>query len=89
MSGAVSEVLMGLWLTGSFLPLVVTAKTMAENMDKYLILLHEADNIFVCEGIVNTNEILNLDGDELTLATNTELGHELARRPIKAGDPNS
>ena len=58
---------------------------MTSNTDKRLILLNEADNIFVCCQQVSAGEIVTLEGDKVAIPTDIELGHKLARKDIEAG----
>ena len=59
---------------------------MSNNKDRRFILLNEADNIFVCCQPIFSGEMVTLDGDSITILTDVELGHKLARKDIKTGD---
>lgn len=59
---------------------------MTNKTDKRLILLNPKDNIFVCCVKLSTGENIQIDGDNLTLTTDINLGHKLARYDIKNGE---
>jgi hypothetical protein len=51
-----------------------------------LILLHEADNVLVCRAAIARGDLLAIDGEALRAPGDVEIGHKLARRPLKPGD---
>jgi len=51
-----------------------------------LILLHEADNVLVCRAHVARGQVLVIDGEPVRAPGDVDIGHKLARRPLRAGD---
>lgn len=54
-------------------------------MDRRLLLLSPDDNVLVARCDIPAGEILHLDAGELTLQTDIELGHKIARSEISLG----
>ena len=59
---------------------------MSKDTDKQFILLHETDNVFVCCKKTLANETVRLEGGQLVLISDIEVGHKLARKDIRCGD---
>jgi hypothetical protein len=51
-----------------------------------LMLLHEQDNVLVCRAAISLGDLLAIDGEMLRAPGDVEIGHKLARRPLKPGD---
>ena len=50
------------------------------------ILLHPDDNVLVCRAHVEKGQVIVLDGRDITLSSDIDVGHKIARRDLKAGD---
>lgn len=54
--------------------------------DKRLVLLHANDNIFVCCQKITANENVVLDGENITVTVDINVGHKLARNDVLASE---
>ena len=59
---------------------------MSQTTDR-LLLLSPDDNVLVVRGPIAAGEMIRVEGQELSLATAVSMGHKLARRAIRAGEP--
>ena len=50
------------------------------------ILLHPDDNVLVCAAHAAAGEAVTIDGVAVTLATDIDVGHKIARRDLTPGD---
>ncbi|BCP53876.1 hydrolase [Kaistia sp. 32K] len=57
-----------------------------DGTDARLLLLAEADNVFVARLRIRAGSSIAVGGATVTLAADLPLGHKLARRPIRAGE---
>lgn len=57
-----------------------------EEIDPRLLLLDEADNVFIARRRINAGEPLTLGGAPLEVPHDIPLGHKVARRAILAGE---
>jgi Flp pilus assembly protein CpaB len=55
--------------------------------DPHLLLLDETDNVLVATRAMPVGTIIVIEGHPVALGTELALGHKVARRPIKAGEP--
>lgn len=53
-----------------------------QGTDPRLLLLSEADNIFVLRGALEAGDTILIEGTEMTVPTRIGLGHKIARRAI-------
>ena len=51
-----------------------------------VILLHPDDNILVCVAHINRGDIIFIDEQSVTVNSEIEVGHKLARRALLVGD---
>jgi len=54
-------------------------------IDKRFVLLGDSDNVFVCCGRVSAGELVLLEGGFVTVQTDIDVGHKVARRDISKG----
>ena len=52
------------------------------SIGKFL-LLHEADNVLVCCRTVKTGEVVMIDGGDMTMRQDVDVGHKVARTDIR------
>ena len=52
-----------------------------------VLLLHPDDNVVVCRHNVVAGELLSIEGHELIVCSDVELGHKIARKAIPSGAP--
>ena len=50
------------------------------------LLLHPNDNVLVCRAHAFAGQGITIDGETVTLPSDVEVGHKIARRPLRAGD---
>jgi hypothetical protein len=50
------------------------------------ILLHPDDNVLVCRARAEAGQRVIVDGEAVLLTTTIEVGHKIARQPLKPGD---
>jgi D-threo-aldose 1-dehydrogenase len=50
------------------------------------ILLHESDTILVCVTPIRAGDVLTIDGEPVISPGPVEVGHKIARRPLRPGD---
>ena len=55
-------------------------------VDQRLLLLSDADNVFVVRGILNAGDEVRLEFGTVKVADRIGLGHKLARLPIAKGE---
>lgn len=55
--------------------------------DDRLLLLSPKDNVLVVRAPIGAGENIRVEGHDLPLAVAVSMGHKLARRPIRAGEP--
>lgn len=55
-------------------------------MTTAVILLHPDDNVLVCCRMVRAGEVLSIDGLDVVITQNVELGHKVARSDLRPGD---
>lgn len=51
-----------------------------------VILLHPNDNILVCVAHIYAGDLIEIDGQAVSLNHDIEVGHKLARRALNVGD---
>ena len=51
-----------------------------------VILLHPNDNILVCVAHINAGDVIDIDGESVSVGQNIEVGHKLARHALNLGD---
>ena len=49
------------------------------------LLLHEKDNILVCAQFTRAGEIIDIDGRFITLSSDINVGHKIARDQLRTG----
>jgi hypothetical protein len=55
-------------------------------MDKRILLLHPADNVYVvCQSLKGKERLITADG-EITVSEPVDVGHKIARRDTASGD---
>ncbi len=54
--------------------------------DKRFILLHEDDNVFVCCQRMARADIISIEGQNIYLKSDINVGHKLARKNIAKGE---
>jgi altronate dehydratase small subunit len=59
---------------------------MSDNSDPRLLLLDEADNVFVAISRILGGETLFIEGADVSMRADLPIGHKLARRSIAAGE---
>ena len=55
-------------------------------MSTKAILLHPEDNVLVVIAPIVAGERVEIDGDEIVVTQDVNVGHKLARRPLTPGD---
>ena len=58
---------------------------MSANTDKRLILLDEADNVLVVAATLRADEVVMIEGQDVSMHRRIGVGHKLARRAIAVG----
>ena len=58
---------------------------MSANTDKRLILLDEADNVLVVAATLRADEVVRIEGQDVSMHRRIGVGHKLARRAIAVG----
>lgn len=56
------------------------------NRHRQFLLLHPKDNVLICARAANPGDVVYIDGEEYVLPSKVELGHKIARVPLKEGD---
>ena len=59
---------------------------MSVHTDKRLILLDETDNVLVVAAKLRADEVVQIEGQSITLHRRIGVGHKLARRAIAVGE---
>ncbi|MEX2961123.1 UxaA family hydrolase [Microbulbifer sp. TYP-18] len=57
-----------------------------EMNDKRFILLNDSDNVLICCGYVAAGDSVLLDGKNVTVLDEINIGHKVARRKIEQGE---